>query len=293
MDTSTSVPGRPKCRFAVILTALFACAAVGFAVFQIASLPEMTDHRDVAGQVSPGEPGRKEEIVDGVRQSMVTFKSNGKDVRIERYFPTEPGRYPAILFLHGGGPASLMSQVSVRLRCREFVRRGYVALLPRFLDQTDTENADPPEIDAHFVEWMAAVSNALEYARRLPEVDPDHVGLIGWSLGSALALEVAATNPHSAAVVGNYGGMAKEIVDNLTRMPPTLLLDGQDDRNYPVRLARALYRDLKKKHVVVESVIYPGQGHGFGGDAAADCVKRTDAFFDKHLAGRQTIPPER
>jgi carboxymethylenebutenolidase len=273
------------------LALAFAAAAIAFAVFELRSLPERDDHRDVAGLVAPGEPGRREEVVDGVRQSMVTLKSNGKNVRIERYFPIEPGRHPAILFLHGGGPAN-GSLFSLRSRCREFVRRGYVALLPRYLDQTDTDDADPPTIDAHFVEWMGTVSNTLEYARQLPEVDADHVGLIGWSLGSALALEVAATNPHSAAVVGNYGGMAKEIVANLTRMPPTLLLDGAEDQNYPARLARALYRDLKKKHVEVESVIYPGQGHGFGGDAAADSVKRTDAFFDKHLAGRDPVPAD-
>jgi carboxymethylenebutenolidase len=249
-------------------------------------MPRQPPGRQTDASASPGEPGPNEEVFEGARQSMATFKSKGVEVRCERYLPAEVGRYPAIIVLHGGGPANLAAQVGLRSRCRDFARRGYVALLPRYFDQTNTDFADPPTIDRNFVAWMGAVSNALEYARRLPEVDPERVGLIGWSLGSSLALEVAATNPHAAAVVGNVGGMAKEIVDQMTRMPPTLLLDGEADPNYPARLARDLYRRLREKHVDVESKIYPGQGHGFGGEAARDALVRTDAFFEKHLARR-------
>jgi carboxymethylenebutenolidase len=297
MDASTNdsgPPNPPKGRWRrLILAVLFVVGAVTFAAISVRSIPRTPPGRNTDSRTSPGEPGKNEEVFEGIRQSMATFKSNGATIRIEMYLPGTPGRHPAIVVLHGGGPANLAAQVGLRTRCRDFARRGYVALFPRYFDQTDTELADPPTIDRNFVAWMGTVSNALEYARNLPEVDPDRVGLIGWSLGSSLALEVAATNPHSAAVVGNVGGMAHEVVDKITRMPPTLLLDGGDDPNYPARLARDLYRSLRAKHVNVESKIYPGQGHGFGGDAARDAYNRTDAFFDKYLARRTDEGAER
>ena len=33
-------------------------------------------------------------------------------------------------------------------------------------------------------------------------------------------------------------------------------------------------------------MIYPGQGHTLNGDAAADALRRTAAFLDRHLRAR-------
>jgi carboxymethylenebutenolidase len=260
--------------------------AVGAVWFALDTASHLNDARQVTWRAyapAPGEPGPKERTADGVRSSMGQYQSKGRQIRIERYLPAAKGRYPAVLLIHGGGADGAPA---LRGMARDYVRRGYAALVPRYFDQTDTAFADIPTIDRNFVAWMGAVSGAIEHARGLPDVDPDRVGLIGWSLGSSLALEVSATNPHPAAVVGVVGGMAKEITDKMKRMPPTLLLDGGSDPNYPAHLARQLYRTLKKKGVAVESKVYPGQGHGFTGEAAADAARRIEAFFDKHLAGR-------
>ncbi len=269
-----------------LATAAAAAVALGAVWFALDTARNLNDARQVTWSAyapPPGEPGPKERTEDGVRSSMGHYQSAGRQIRIERYFPAQKGRYPAVLLIHGGGGDGAPA---LRGMARDYVRRGYVALVPRYFDQTDTAFADNRTIDQNFVPWMGTLGKAIEYARGLPEVDPDRVGLIGWSLGSSLALEVAATTPHAAAVVGVVGGMAKEITDKMKRMPPTLLLDGGDDPNYPAHLARDLYRTLKKKGVAVESKIYPGQGHGFSGEAAADANRRIDAFFDKHLAGR-------
>jgi carboxymethylenebutenolidase len=276
-------PKSPTRRGGLVLAAAFAAAAVLFALNSWRSLRPEAPGPDSQGAAAGETPPADEEKDDGVRRSTDRFDSAGKEIRIERYFPREPGRYPVILVLYGGSGIP-PARGDMRAHCRDFARRGYVALLPRYFDQTDTEIADPRTIDRHFVAWMGTVGNAIDYARKLPEVDPDRVGLIGWSLGSSLALEVAATNPHATAVVGCVGGMAREILDKMTRMPPTLLLDGEDDRKYPAELARDLYRTLREKHVEVESKIYPGQGHGFGGEAYLDAERRTNAFFEKYLA---------
>jgi carboxymethylenebutenolidase len=239
-----------------------------------------------AAAVGPVQgPGPKETVVEGVRQSLTRFRSAGRNIRIERYYPAKEGKYPTVLLLYGGGGAG-PAPGGLHALGRDFARRGYVALLPHYFDQTGIRMADPPTIDRNFVSWMGTINAAIDYARTLPDVDPDRIGLVGWSLGSSLSLEVAATNDHVAAVVGVVGGMALEILDKMKRMPPTLLLDGEADHNYPVHLARGLARVLRERGVEVESKIYPGEGHGFRPEAALDAAKRTNAWFDKYLRDR-------
>ncbi len=259
-------------------------AGVAVAALGVVMAIEYYPHRSVAlppaaADTDLTEPDQQEAVVDGIRQSRDHFVSSKKRIRIERYFPLKAGKYPAVLILYGGGGLHW----SLRQLAHDYARRGYVALVPHYFDQTGIQVANPPTIDQNFVSWMGTLNGAIDYARGLPEVKPDRIGLVGWSLGGSLALEVAATNDHVTAVVGNVGGMAQEIIDRMKHMPPTLLLDGGRDPNYPVHLAQQLARVLRQKGVEVESVIYPDQGHMFSGEAANDAYKRTKAFFDKHL----------
>jgi carboxymethylenebutenolidase len=216
---------------------------------------------------------------DGVRRDLDRFPSDGRPIWVERYVPAGAGRRPAVVLLHGGGGV-------VPALCRlgeDLARRGYLALVPHYFDQTGTGTATPPVIDANFVTWMGTVRRAVGYAREMPEVDPDRVGLLGWSLGGSLALEVAATGAPVAAVVDYCCGMEQSILDGAERMPPTLLLHGELDRNYPAWMARKLADDMRRRGFDVESRIYPGQGHGFIGKADEDASRRRDAFLDRHL----------
>jgi carboxymethylenebutenolidase len=270
-------------RIALVVAGIAAAGAVVYALMAVGTQTDPPDARDKARSRASDEPGPTEKTDGGVRESLDTYRSDGKDVRIECYLPLEKGKYPAIIALHGGGGIS-PGGGGMRDHCRQFTRRGYAVFIPHYFDQTNTVSTYPAMIDQLFVTWMGTVGKAIDYVQAHAEVDGDRVGLIGWSLGSAQALEVAATHSGVAAVVGNFGGMDKRITDKMTHMPPTLLLDGEDDQLYPVALARQLYKTLKRKHVEVESKIYPGQGHGFSGEAAVDSERRTNAFFDKHLA---------
>ncbi len=298
MEHRAETPDRPAGhrtrkagRLATTLAAGVAAAAVLFAVHTVRSLNPPRAPGPVRAPAPPGEPGPGEQTLHGVRQSTQSYRSKDKQIRIERYSPAAKGRYPAVLLLHGGGAGFRGDASGLRATARDFARRGYVALLPHYFEQTDTLVSDVPTVNREFVRWMGAVSRAVDHARELPEVDVDRVGLIGWSLGGSLALEVAAEDRHVAAVVGIVGGMIPEAVDKMTRMPPTLLLAGENDTIFPGAEARGLDRRLRKKGVVVESTVYPGQGHGFTGEAAADANRRTNEFFDQYLAHRPPRSP--
>jgi dipeptidyl aminopeptidase/acylaminoacyl peptidase len=66
-------------------------------------------------------------------------------------------------------------------------------------------------------------------------------------------------------------------------MPPTLILHGDKDPIVTVDNAYDLKRLFDEKKITYEMHIYPGEEHGFGGEALTDSVKRMIAFFDKHL----------
>lgn len=54
---------------------------------------------------------------------------------------------------------------------------------------------------------------AFDYLARRPDVDPKHIGSLGWSMGGGLALQLAIHEPRLAACVVNYGPLPTDIAD--------------------------------------------------------------------------------
>jgi len=68
---------------------------------------------------------------------------------------------------------------------------------------------------------------------------------------------------------------------------PMLILQGENDRRVPPAEARQLEARLRSRGVTVETVFYPGEGHGFvKRENQIDSLERTVAFFERHVAGR-------
>src|SRR6202040_350224 len=135
----------------------------------------------------------------------------------------------------------------------------------------------------HFPAWMKTLWDAVSFVARQPQVDPERIGLLGFSLGAYLALSASAIDSRIHAVVEFFGGMPKEMKLFMRRLCPVLILHGDQDKTVPVEEAYNLQKLLEKKNIPYEIKIYPKVGHGFEAESWKDAGQRSLQFLQKHL----------
>jgi len=216
-----------------------------------------------------------------VTQSAIVLESGGKDVRLDCFLPSRNGqRFPAVIGLHGsgGGHATMAEPANL------LAEQGFAVYVLRYFDRTGTTEADRETIFRHFPIWMKTLWDAVSLVASQPQVDPERIGLLGFSLGAYLSLSNAAIDSRVRAVVEFFGGLPKEMKVFMRRLCPVLILHGEADSTIPVEEAYHLQQVLEKKRIPYEMQIYPGAGHGFSGDVWQDAGFRTLGFLKKHLA---------
>jgi carboxymethylenebutenolidase len=219
---------------------------------------------------------------EAIEETTATFESGGRPIKVERFEPKAPGKYPAVIVLHGSGGPEL-GGVAFRAMARELARRGYVAHFVHYFDRTGTIFGDDKTNREHFATWARTVADAVTFATKQENVDPRRVGLLGYSLGAYLSLSEAVFDKRVKAVVEYFGGLPEPLVDRAKEMPPTLILHGEADPIVPVKEAHTLERLIQENGVTYEMHLYPKAGHAFLGADGHDSARRTLDFLAKHL----------
>ena len=216
-----------------------------------------------------------------ISQTQSAFESGNKTIRLDCFLPSGNGeRFAAVISLHGsgGGVAGTSAHASM------LAAQGFAVYVLHYFDRTGTTFADKETIFRHFPIWVKTVWDAVSYVERQPQVDPQRIGLIGFSLGAYLSLSDAAVDGRVRAVVEFFGGLPKEMRFFMRRLCPVLILHGDADPTVPVEEAYHLQKILEKKNIPYEMQIYPGAGHGFDEETWRDAGLRTLAFLQKYLA---------
>jgi carboxymethylenebutenolidase len=140
----------------------------------------------------------------------------------------------------------------------------------------------------HAISEMKA---AFDYLACRADVDPKHIGSLGWS-GGGFALQHAIYEPRLAACVVNYGALPTKLADIEKINAPMLGIFGSLGRGIPPNRVRAFEERLNTGKTHAEIKIYDGAGHAFEnpsnipGDrpkTAADAWLRTLAFLNQSL----------
>lgn len=256
----------------------------------------------------------------------VTFPSrDGTTLTGYVFSPTGAGPHPAVVMLHGrAGPysaaargvygAETLSQRHrawgefwaahgyVAVHVDSFGPRGYAAGFP-----AQSYRVRPPAVSEQKVRPLDAYG-ALDYLRTRGDVQPERIGVQGWSNGAMTVLAAIAPQPPGLedpdtlrgfrAAIAHYPGCAVQSREAGYRpyLPLLLLVAGNDEEVSPVVCER-LARELERRNAAFEFRLYEGASHAYDDPGArrqsqpanraayADTLERAERFFARHLRG--------
>jgi carboxymethylenebutenolidase len=220
---------------------------------------------------------------------MLSFTSGGTQVTVE-WFAAQAGRAgiqgkgtsaPAVLLLHGADGLTFAD--GYRFAARTIAASGYHVAFVHYLDRTGDRRVAYARMRQDFALWAATLRDALDWLARQPAADANRLGIVGVSLGAALAFKTAAADARVQAIVDYFGPLPEQLAARRPRLPPTLILHGARDLVVPVSQAYAIERLLEQQGVPYEIKVYPDQGHGFTGAAQVDSAARVATFLDRYL----------
>lgn len=199
-----------------------------------------------------------------VQQGVGSFTApSGCPVMVEHFLP-RCDNAPAVIILHGSDGAIRYAS-TYRTLGRALAANGYAAFFVHYLD--GAPNVPPPDPEVHtlpdpraFAAWLGVNAAAVTYVQNFCGVDPNRIGVTGFSLGGYLATGLASKDPRIKVVIETSGGIPPNMT-NFKHMPPTLIVHGQCDDTVPVAEAHKLHALMWKRHMCNEILILPGEGH--------------------------------
>lgn len=208
----------------------------------------------------------------------LTFESGGKRVAAEAFFPADNDRHPTLIVLHGSGGHRDFSMLAQLI-----TSQGYAVLVPHYFETTNTHWADAHAIGRHAVTWAQAVGDAISFASTQPFVDAQRIALVGFSLGAYLSVAVAAEDTRVKAVVEFFGGVPEPMASRIRRLPPTLILHGEQDNIVPLSEGVRLRELCEQRAVCVEMETFPSAGHSFPPMVMFQAAQRALEFLNHHV----------
>jgi dipeptidyl aminopeptidase/acylaminoacyl peptidase len=257
----------------------------------------------------------------------LSWKSDGFRVQGWLMLPKDydPARkYPLIVEVHGGPAAAVESQWGGRggLSANAFSALGYFVLLPNPRGSYGQGEAFTlaNRKDFGYGDLRDILAGVDVVEAKYP-VDPDRVGLTGWSYGGFMTMfAVTQTHRFRAAVAGagisdwqSYYGQnsidqwmipyfgasvyddpavyAKSSAISYIKQvtTPVLVVVGDRDGECPAPQSFEFWHALRDRHVPTQLVVYPNEGHGFVDPAhRRDVMDRAVEWFARYMPEQGT-----
>lgn len=238
--------------------------------------------------------------------SKESFTTAAGLIHIDVYVPPFPGKRAAVLILHGTLGLEPPFGADIESFAEGLTKKGIAAAIPKYFESTRTspgKDAFEHMLD-HLEAWKTACAAAMAFVMADSRFDAARMGLLGFSLGGHLALDLGMKRPGGAGVKAVVDFFAPTLQPKLlgtwSAMPPVLIHHGTDD---PLRIENSqhLVRELEKSGRRVGRstfgkpataaaptasdlfIDYPGEKHGFTGAALVSSRDATVQFLDQHL----------
>jgi len=197
-------------------------------------------------------------------RSKVCCQRGKVKIQAIQYRPETNFAFPGVIILHGiEGFKAHHEEFGERI-----AKEGYVTLIPQWFGG-ETEGKNPDEVE------LNDIFSIVESLRSSKYVDKTRIGLIGFSLGAALALIFASSNKDIKALILYYPPADREKITQFFKkirissdfikniLSPTLIIQGDNDRIVPIESACKLLQEFKCYNKLCEMRVYPDADHAF------------------------------
>jgi dienelactone hydrolase len=229
------------------------------------------------------------------------------------FLPETDEPAPAMVVLHGSGgitPGREMSYGEL------LSRNGIAAFVLDYYAPRGVTEETPYMLRVLSVTEFDAVTDAyaaLELLTTHPDIDPERIGVMGFSYGGMAARfamdervrrALLPAHPGFATHVDYYGPCFQNLVSPGTSGAPLLTLRGTEDASNDLEACRARETELRDLGVAVETRVYEGAGHAWEAEIpreihpdspyVAGCEIRYDARGRSSVDGHPivNVPPE-
>ncbi len=177
-----------------------------------------------------------------------------------------------------------------------FAREGFVALAPDLYHGQASDEPDEARKLAMALDANRAVQEiaaAARHLKKMANVEPKKLGVVGWCMGGGLSLSTAAHHGDLFGAAVAFYGRPLTAGDTAKLTVPVLGLYAEHDHSIPVEAVHAFEEEMKKQGVPHAVHLYPDTQHAFFNDsrphiyqaaAAQDAWQKTLAWFRKYLA---------
>jgi dienelactone hydrolase len=140
--------------------------------------------------------------------------------------------------------------------------------------------------DDPFAVWVRVATDAAASLRATTGIDRNGVGVVGWSLGGAVALAAAigpkATRPFDAVAGFSTGAFGPELAE-ASMLPPTILLSAGATDAIPLSATLPLYRALRRAGIPSELYVYPRGSHEWPRRQGTLGIEHAASFLRRYL----------
>jgi carboxymethylenebutenolidase len=217
-------------------------------------------------------------------------RSNGKG-GMESFLakPEGAGNFPAVIVIH----EIFGLNDNIREISKQFAEQGYVALGVDLFSNRNRMVCMLQIMHGMLIRplnnsMLSDLRSAMAVLQKQSNVDANRIGVVGFCMGGAYALQLAITAKGMKAASVFYGMNPKPLESVAEACP---IVGSYPDRDFTTNAARELEASLTKNNVPHDIKIYDDTQHSFFNQqrtpaevaATKDAWQRMLSFFDKHL----------